>query len=163
MNPYRRNAKTINKMKKRNDMNIGEKYNWKNQPERLIYKGKIGVWHQFVQVSNPDVIWCEVLEEDLHMIEKTMTTKEQKMRKSFRERLFKLNSDPDFREDLTGMYLNSKVRYDWELYQAAYKDCEAEFVQVAWRLNTGHGTAISEDKPPCEIDKWKPLFARKTE
>lgn len=32
---------------------------------------------------------------------------------------------------------------------------------VAWMLKTGHGTALEEVKPYCEIDYWKPLYALK--
>jgi hypothetical protein len=49
----------------------GGKYNWKNQKERLIYVGKKGNWNQFVKVSQPNTVWCEVLDEDLHMMEET--------------------------------------------------------------------------------------------
>lgn len=52
-------------------MKIGGKYNWINQPERLVYIGKQGAWHQFAKVDKPDVIWCEVLTDDLSMIEET--------------------------------------------------------------------------------------------
>jgi hypothetical protein len=52
-------------------MKMGEKYNWKNQPERLIFLGKVGSWNQFAKVDSPDVIWCEVLDSDLHMLERT--------------------------------------------------------------------------------------------
>tara|TARA_R110000744_G_scaffold42533_1_gene95965 strand:- start:82 stop:252 length:171 start_codon:yes stop_codon:yes gene_type:complete len=52
-------------------MRIGEKYNWKYQPERLVYQGKVGCWHQFGLVELPLKVWCEVLEEDLVRIEKT--------------------------------------------------------------------------------------------
>ena len=56
-------------------MVIGEKYNWRNQPERLVYMGKNwsgnGYWHQFEKIESPGVIWCEVLDSDLHMIEET--------------------------------------------------------------------------------------------
>lgn len=48
----------------------GNGYNWKNQPERLIYRGKKGSWHQFSLTGSLD-IWCEVLESDLHMLEET--------------------------------------------------------------------------------------------
>ena len=51
-------------------LEYGEKYNWVNQPERLVYLGKLGVWHQFALVKNTSKFWCEVLDEDLHMIEK---------------------------------------------------------------------------------------------
>lgn len=53
-------------------MIIGGRYNWKNQKERLYYIGRSGVWHQFVKVESPSIVWCEVLEEDLHMLEETI-------------------------------------------------------------------------------------------
>ena len=56
-------------------MVIGGKYNWVNQSEKLIYIGYNysgnGLWHQFVKVDSPDVVWCEVLPYDLRMIEET--------------------------------------------------------------------------------------------
>ena len=52
---------------------VGDRYNWKNQPERLIYMGlchpRNGVWHQFAKVENPEEVWCEVLTSGLHMLE----------------------------------------------------------------------------------------------
>ncbi|MDI1362547.1 hypothetical protein [Methylotenera sp.] len=51
-------------------MIVGSKYNWKNQPERLVYMGKLGSWHQFELVGKAG-IWCEVLDDDLHMLEET--------------------------------------------------------------------------------------------
>ncbi len=55
---------------------IGEKWNWKNQSERLVYlglgSGGSAGWHQFALVNNPDVVWCEVLERDMHMLERTI-------------------------------------------------------------------------------------------
>ena len=53
-----------------NDMEIGGRYNWINQPERLIYIGKKGNWHQFVKVGHTSV-WCEVLTFDLRDFEET--------------------------------------------------------------------------------------------
>ena len=50
---------------------IGKFYNWKNQPERLVYLGRAGAWHQFALVEKPDVVWCEVLSEDLRMLEES--------------------------------------------------------------------------------------------
>lgn len=54
---------------------IGGRYNWKNQPERLIYLGDNfsgnGYWHQFAKVDSPGVVWCEVKGCDLHMLEET--------------------------------------------------------------------------------------------
>ena len=52
-------------------MKVGDKYNWKNQPERLVYVGTYGMWYQFAKVENPAKVWCEVLERDLHMLEET--------------------------------------------------------------------------------------------
>lgn len=57
------------------NMIIGGRYNWKNQPERLIYLGLNwsgnGYWHQFALVESPEVIWCEVKGSELKMIEET--------------------------------------------------------------------------------------------
>lgn len=56
-------------------MQIGGRYNWRNQPERLIYLGKNwsgnGYWHQFALTSKPDEAWCEVPDEDLECFEET--------------------------------------------------------------------------------------------
>ena len=55
----------------------GERYNWKNQPERLVYigtaryPGDYRVWFQFAKVESPDVCWSEVLATDLESIEPT--------------------------------------------------------------------------------------------
>lgn len=53
------------------DLKIGGFYNFKYQRERLIYVGKKGWWHQFRKIGDPRHVWCEVLDEDLHMIEET--------------------------------------------------------------------------------------------
>jgi hypothetical protein len=53
-------------------MVINGKYNWKHDKEtKLYYIGKAGNWHQFVKVDKPSVVWCEILDSDLHMIEET--------------------------------------------------------------------------------------------
>jgi hypothetical protein len=56
-------------------MKIGGRYNWINQPERLVYLGRNwsgnGFWHQFEKVDEPGVVWCEVQDADLHMFEAT--------------------------------------------------------------------------------------------
>ncbi len=58
-------------------MKINGRYNWKNQPERLIYLGAkhyhddLRKWHQFAKVEKPDVVWCEVLDADLSNFEET--------------------------------------------------------------------------------------------
>lgn len=54
---------------------IGGKYNWRGQPERLVYLGRNwsgnGFWHQFAKTDSPEAIWCEVLDSDLRMLEAT--------------------------------------------------------------------------------------------
>jgi len=54
---------------------IGNKYNWIGQPERLIYLGDNfsgnGFWHQFAKVETPNVVWCEVKGNQLHLFEET--------------------------------------------------------------------------------------------
>ncbi len=50
---------------------VGYPYNWIGQAERLEYLGKEGAWNQFAKVESPDVVWCEVLDRDLHMLEET--------------------------------------------------------------------------------------------
>lgn len=56
-------------------LEIGGRYNWRGQPERLIYLGRNwsgnGYWHQFALVSEPDVVWCEVTDEDVGRFEAT--------------------------------------------------------------------------------------------
>lgn len=53
---------------------VGDKYNWVNQSERLIYIGKKGCWHQFAEVEYPEIVWCEALDSSLAMIEETKAT-----------------------------------------------------------------------------------------
>ena len=59
-------------------LQVGQKYNWKNQKERLVYLGNNfsgnGFWHQFAKVESPDIVWCAVLDSDLLMIEETKAT-----------------------------------------------------------------------------------------
>lgn len=60
---------------KLSEMMIGGKYNWVNQPERLVYIGRNwsgnGYWDQFAKIESPSVVWCEILDSDLSMIEET--------------------------------------------------------------------------------------------
>lgn len=59
----------------RESMKVSGRYNWINQPERLVYLGRNwsgnGYWHQFEEVGKPGAVWCEVLDKDLHMLEET--------------------------------------------------------------------------------------------
>lgn len=56
---------------------VGGKYNWVNQPERLSFMGKRKyhgdprTWYLFEKVDQPGKVWCEVLYSDLHMLEAT--------------------------------------------------------------------------------------------
>lgn len=56
-------------MLKKNDL-----CKWKHSTEKLIYLGKNfsgnGYWHQFAKVETPDVVWCEVVDGDLYLLEK---------------------------------------------------------------------------------------------
>lgn len=52
-------------------MEIGDKYNWMHQSEKLVYIGRDGGWYQFAKIETPDVIWCEVLARDLPRLEQT--------------------------------------------------------------------------------------------
>jgi hypothetical protein len=56
---------------------VGGAYNWKGQPERLVYMGTMTyngdrrTWHQFAKVEEPHEVWCEVLPQDLEGFEET--------------------------------------------------------------------------------------------
>jgi hypothetical protein len=56
-------------------MKIGGRYNFKWQPDKLVYVGYNwsgnGYWHQFELVSRPGVVWSEVLDSELSMLEET--------------------------------------------------------------------------------------------
>ncbi|MCT8871598.1 hypothetical protein [Shewanella xiamenensis] len=51
-------------------LDIGEAYQFKGVRDQIIYVGKEGNWHQFELNGEPGVIWCELLDTDLHLIEK---------------------------------------------------------------------------------------------
>lgn len=53
----------------KDNIEIGEKYKWTCGNEILIYTGKVGSWHQFELEEAPNKVWCEVLDNDLHMLE----------------------------------------------------------------------------------------------
>ena len=56
-------------------MKVGDKYNFRGQPERLVYLGNNwsgnGYWHQFAKVESPNDVWAEMLDSDLKNIEET--------------------------------------------------------------------------------------------
>lgn len=64
------------------EMKIGGRYNWQNQPERLVYIGRNwsgnGYWHQFEKVDELGIVWCELLDSDLHLLEQSEITEENK-------------------------------------------------------------------------------------
>lgn len=51
------------------NIEVGEKYKWKHQEERLIYLGKQGLWHQFALVEELNNVWSEVLDDELRFFE----------------------------------------------------------------------------------------------
>jgi hypothetical protein len=54
------------------DLKTDGKYNWKHaQEDKLIYVGREGAWYQFKKIDDPRPIWCEVLAQDIHMLEET--------------------------------------------------------------------------------------------
>lgn len=56
-------------------LRVGGNYNWINQKEKLVYLGENwsgnGFWHQFSKVGYPDIVWCEILDSELYLIEET--------------------------------------------------------------------------------------------
>lgn len=48
---------------------IGEKYKWKHEDIILVYIGRNGNWNVFDNLATGK-IWCEVLDSDLHLMEK---------------------------------------------------------------------------------------------
>lgn len=54
-------------------MQVGGRYKWKHQDERLVYLGVEWsgnrFWHQFALVDDLAKVWCEVPSSDLHMFE----------------------------------------------------------------------------------------------
>jgi len=58
-----------------NKLAVGGRYNWKGQPEHLVYIGRNwsgnGYWHQFELVGRPGVVWCEVVDADLGKFEES--------------------------------------------------------------------------------------------
>lgn len=59
------------------DLTKGKRYNFENQPERLVfmgrkfYPGDPRMWLQFAKVESPEKVWSEILQADLDLIEET--------------------------------------------------------------------------------------------
>ena len=47
---------------------IGNKYKFLYQPEVIIFIGTEGRWHQFELQTEPNKVWCELLDSDLKLI-----------------------------------------------------------------------------------------------
>jgi hypothetical protein len=58
---------------KRDDMKLHHTYRFKGTPEHLVYIGRNwsgnGFWHQFELAEKRGVVWCEILDSDLNLIE----------------------------------------------------------------------------------------------
>lgn len=56
-------------------LKVNDRYNWKHQPERLVFIGKRRYpgdrryWYQFENVDYPGIVWCEIIESDLDCLE----------------------------------------------------------------------------------------------
>ena len=55
-------------------LTINNTYCWRHDRERILtYLGKEGSWSQFALLTKPNNVWCEVLAEDLHLIEEALS------------------------------------------------------------------------------------------
>ena len=55
---------------------IGGRYNFKCQPERLIYVGKKRAWHQFTRIGYDAFIWSSLLGSEICLLEETVNSME---------------------------------------------------------------------------------------
>jgi hypothetical protein len=59
------------------DLKVCGRYNWRDQPERLMYLGVhhdhsfCRGWYQFAKMDNPQEVWCEVRAEELKRLEES--------------------------------------------------------------------------------------------
>jgi hypothetical protein len=53
-------------------LEIGGGYNFKCQPERLVYVGKKSAWHQFTRIGYDAFIWCILLDSEICLLEETV-------------------------------------------------------------------------------------------
>jgi hypothetical protein len=128
---------------------IGGRYNFKNQPERLIYIGmsepRNGSWRQFALVQKPDAVWCEVLDKDLHLLEVTkgniiMDSREQ-FEKMCKETFLKCMTKEEYsiafkvnkKWDDTYEYVNHSIRDRFDSWQARDAEIESLKQQLAER------------------------------
>jgi hypothetical protein len=57
-------------------LTVGGRYHWRHNPEpKLVYVGHNrsgnGYWHQFEQAGKPGKIWCEIKDDEIHLLEET--------------------------------------------------------------------------------------------
>lgn len=50
-------------------LTAGNRYKFKFLTEKLIFIGKDGAWNQFERIDQPDIVWCEITDDDLYLIE----------------------------------------------------------------------------------------------
>lgn len=135
-------------------MQIGDEYNWKNQPERLKYIGKKGVWHQF-ELTGKQGVWCEVLDEDLHMLEKTALVEQHSApckqcpwRKDSAPGWLGSSSPLEFLQQSEAelrMPCHLHVDYeseDWQTKQASAPQCVGRAVHFKNRFKTPRNTEL---------------------
>jgi len=99
------------------NLDVGGRYNWRNQPERLIYMGSRlypdGLWYQFAKVDAPDICWSEVRAEDLANFEATDAPAAEFSKKTLKALAYEAFSNAhtlptkqsDFKKNLAAMRL----------------------------------------------------------
>lgn len=65
-------------------LKVDGRYNWRYSADPPLsymgarrYPGDPRRWHQFERVAQPGIVWCEVLDSDLHLFEETAQPPEQ--------------------------------------------------------------------------------------
>jgi hypothetical protein len=53
-------------------LEIGGRYNFKLQLERLMYVGNFGPWHQFTKIGDSASVWVELLGPEICLLEETV-------------------------------------------------------------------------------------------
>ena len=130
---------------------IGKRYNWKGQPERLVYQGKKGSWHQFALVNAPDKIWCEILSVDLRLIEEIPVDSQ---RNRF-ELVFPTPDNVEWREEFEaycrkGKNIISTHNDKWVVWQRATAQQETKVADLERRLIRSHTLACTPEN--CNLD-----------
>lgn len=147
-------------------MNIGKGYNWKHSPnDLLIYLGKKGSWHQFSRIGDPREVWCEVLDEQLYLIEETKTQQQEQINKKqhYAERdIMALDEAGGYYirhvSAMTGEKLHSKSDIAAEL---AYRDMLIDNMLAALEECNEAMAYMSEyDIPLCLPDRVKAAIAK---